>query len=456
MPAIESIGISQLAQLATRIEAEAGLSFSGGKLRTLQSALKDMTLSLGLENETEAVQWLLAGAWSKPKTELCAAYLTVGETYFFREPRAFDLVRDYAEKKFGDAAVPDKKLRIWSAGCCTGEEPYSIAMSLAEQFPEMEMSRFSILATDICPSYLAVARTGKYRQWSMRKTSDAMMRRYFTETNEGEFRIAEPIKSMVTFAELNLAAKSYSPVVDTFQDMDMIFCRNVMMYFSKEQARSVIARLRHCLADGGWLIVSPAEASSDLYEGFTAFYYPDAVYFQKADTAARMPERMFERMPEPARLIQSEQKDPSTILIRFTSRVPETKAAGLRKKMSGNRPRTETTVTAAPVVHDLLPETDFHNAALTAIEAGDTETAIKALKAELYLRPDSAIANYWLGAIRLNQQRYEAAIRHLRIAGRLFSDIRDDAVVLGAEPFSAAYMRSMAAALLKKAEDALV
>src|SRR5690606_36207152 len=119
-------------------------------------------------DEGDCVSWLLEGSWETAKSDLCADRLTVPETYFFREPGAFDLVCDYARDQLASAGGRDRPTRLWSAGCCTGEEAYSLALALRYRVPELDPERVSILATDLCKSSLQSARSGVYRHWSFR------------------------------------------------------------------------------------------------------------------------------------------------------------------------------------------------------------------------------------------------------------------------------------------------
>jgi chemotaxis protein methyltransferase CheR len=157
------------ARLARRIEAETGLQFAGARGRDLDSGLRRIALARGV-GEAAAVDWLLAGPWDAARTDLCARHLTIGETYFFREPRGLELLCDQARRKLA-AGAP---LRVWSAGCCTGEEPYSMAMALRAALPRFDPAQVSILATDLNEASLAFARAAVYREWSFRRTPPAM------------------------------------------------------------------------------------------------------------------------------------------------------------------------------------------------------------------------------------------------------------------------------------------
>ncbi|OGB22393.1 MAG: hypothetical protein A3I66_14325 [Burkholderiales bacterium RIFCSPLOWO2_02_FULL_57_36] len=428
-------------QLAQRIEAGTGLSFAGNKTRDLRSAVHRMAASTGIEHAAECADWLLSGSWDRAKADLCASHLTVGETYFFREPRAFGLVRDYARDKIKTCGAANARLRIWSAGCCTGEEPYSIAMALNQHVPELDPSQLSILGTDINSGSLEIARDGVYRHWSFRNTDAALQKSNFSEEGEGKFRLSDRIKGLVKFSELNLAAPVYPSVTTDTHAMDIIFCRNVLMYFSRAQALIVIERFRQCLVNGGWLIVSPSEASSELFAGFSGLYYPDAIYFKKKDPldvpiVAQPRASSAGNVGGQADDMQPERRRAAAAATHPRAKPAQTAAAprGLNKTMED-----------APASRGF-----YHARALAAIETGDQPGAQENLRRVLYLQPDSIIGHYLMGVVRFTQGRQREATRQFSITMRLLAPLKDDGIVPESEGCSAAYLRVSARSFLQK------
>ncbi|WP_460826822.1 CheR family methyltransferase, partial [Massilia terrae] len=235
--------------------------------------------ALGHAHVPACAAWLADGPWDDARGAACARFLTIGETYFFREPRALDLVCEQARAHL--ARGEQRPLRIWSAGCCTGEEPYSIAIALRRRVPQMAPAMASILATDLNEAFLDFARAGVYRRWSFRNTDPADHAAWFRPVDEGRFEIDPALRAQVRFDCLNLAGASYPSAASGTLAMDVIFCRNVLMYFGPQQARDTVARLRACLVDGGWLVVNASEASPELFAGFTPVFHADAVFFRK-------------------------------------------------------------------------------------------------------------------------------------------------------------------------------
>jgi chemotaxis protein methyltransferase CheR len=444
---------NRIDQLTNKIEIETGLSFAGNKRRDLKLAVHRMAESMGMRHDAECIDWLLSGAWDREKSDLCALHLTIGETYFFREPRAFGLVRDYAREKIQSFGADNARLRIWSAGCCTGEEPYSIAMTLRQSVPGLEPSRLSVLGTDMNADYLRLARAGVYRHWSFRNTEAALQNSNFSKEGEGCFRLNNEIREMVKFSELNLAAPVYPSVATDTHAMDIIFCRNVLMYFSRAQALKVIERFRQCLVNGGWLIVSPSEASAELFAGFSGVNYPDAVYFKKNDpldalAVARRNQSSADFVKRRSNgILKDDVTRPGTLTSATRSARVTADTANIAAAPSGATGRSAKSGRAeAKDRHEvteaghILPAV-YHARALIAIEAGDQHEAIQSLRRLLYLQPDSIIAHYLMGVVRSAQGKHREADRQFEIAKRLLAPMSDDEIVPESEGWSAVYLR---------------
>ncbi len=170
--------------------------------------------------------------------------ITVGETYFYRDPKQFEFIKEAVFPTFG------RGLRVWSAGCATGEEAYTLAIALEECGLE---SRSQIFGSDISPAAIATARQGVYGDWSFREIDSIWRARYFTRAAKNRWRIAPRFSSRVTFEARNLANASHH---DGF---DVILCRNVLMYLESDVVARVTALLMSSLREGGWLFTSPSD-----------------------------------------------------------------------------------------------------------------------------------------------------------------------------------------------------
>jgi chemotaxis protein methyltransferase CheR len=186
--------------------------------------------------------------------------LCTNETHFFRERRHFDFLASRVFPFWKTEALRGewpRRIRIWSAGCSTGEEPYSLAMLLLEHFPEGSGWELSILATDISTTALERAQTGVWPVARKKEIPDLLLRRYMlrgTGPEEGFMRAGDAIRSLITFSRLNLSAAA--PMGAGF---DLIFCRNVLIYFGAESRKRAIQRLFDSLEPHGYLFVGHAE-----------------------------------------------------------------------------------------------------------------------------------------------------------------------------------------------------
>jgi chemotaxis protein methyltransferase CheR len=431
----QSTPAAALDQAARRVEAEIGLDFSGAKRRQFDAALGKMAAALGYPDTQDCAAWLLAGEWDHARSALCARFLTIGETYFFREPRALDLVCDYARALAARGEI--RPLRIWSAGCCTGEEPYSIAMALRRRLPQLAPGRVTILATDLNDEFLGFARAGKYRRWSFRRTDPANQAAFFRPIEDGRFEIDASLRGQVRFAHLNLASGAYPSAATGTLAMDIIFCRNVLMYFGRSQIRRVVARLRDSLVDGGWLVVNASEASAELFPGFTPVYHEDAVFFRKSARPAAAVPPSPAPAPAPARRARPAGTGAArkAAPVAAPARAPEPGGelmARLRTLVDAGAREEALQCLRRAVEADPLSAPLQRSAALFALEHGDRALARHGVRRLLYLDPDSAIGHYLSAMIEDAGGRDRQVLRLLRDCRRLAAADGADEELIGA------------------------
>lgn len=249
-----------LLQLSERIEVAMGLHFSPDRLQDLDRKIRLAARELAFLDIEAFAHWLLSSPLASDQVRMLAGYLTIGETYFYREPRAWEILQnEILPTLIASRTGNNQRLRFWSAACSTGEEPYTIAMTLTQAaLPNRQDWQCMILATDINPHALRRAQSGIYGSWSFRGTPPEARARYFSPAAKGQFAIRPELKKMVTFAEANLV--SSDPILNSGL-MDVIFCRNVLFYFAPERVKRVLERFYDTLVDGGWLIVSPVETT---------------------------------------------------------------------------------------------------------------------------------------------------------------------------------------------------
>lgn len=180
--------------------------------------------------------------------------LMVGETYFFRHAEQMELIRGLVLPDMVRRKPPREPIRVWSAGCASGEEAYSLAILFDR---EQLLPRLELLASDISQQALAKARQAVYGKWSLRETDSAAALPYLVPQGS-KFTLRAAIRERVVFRRLNLALDSY-PVANGTKGQDLILCRNVLIYFDRKTVASVARRLFDALSPGGWLITAPAD-----------------------------------------------------------------------------------------------------------------------------------------------------------------------------------------------------
>ena len=202
--------------------------------------------------------------------------ITTNKTDFFREAHHFDFL---VSKIIPMLISKNKRIvKIWSAACSTGEEPYTIAMVMAKHFVEKYNIPVKILATDIDTSVLTVASKGVYDSSIVSVLPEEYMKKYFLrgkDDSSGLYKVKENIRKMVTFKQLNFVATEY-PITTTF---DVIFCRNVIIYFNPETKRRVVNKLYRYLNPGGYIMMGHSETLFDMVDGLV--YLKNTVYQKK-------------------------------------------------------------------------------------------------------------------------------------------------------------------------------
>ncbi len=278
----QGISESLLSQLSEIITVHVGLHFPRERWHDLERGISGAAKEFGFDAIGSCIKWLLSSPLTRNQIEILASNLTVGETYFFRDKRIFEILEEHIIPELVcSLGTSDRRLRIWSAGCATGEEPYSIAIMLKKMIPNLRDWNITILATDINPRFLQKASKGIYTDWSFRDTPQWIKDGFFETKEDNLFQISSDIKEMVTFSYLNLGEDSYPSLLNNTNAVNIIFCRNVLMYFAVDKMNSVIQKLYRSLVDGGWLIVSPCETSKTLSSQFVTANFPGTAIYRK-------------------------------------------------------------------------------------------------------------------------------------------------------------------------------
>lgn len=252
------------------LERHYGLHFDRARSYMLEQGLLDRMRVLKIKSFQEYFHFLINNKETNELFEL-VELLTVGETYFFRNPNHFTALLEYI---FPRLLEHGNRLNILSAACSTGEEPYSIAMLLKEHFPFLKAR---IIATDINTVSLKLAKEGIYTKNAIRSTPDLYLKKYFAEKS-GRYHLAPEIKEAVTFFKGNLSDKDFYKGLGLF---DLIVCRNVLIYFTISGIKKIISQFRSIIAPTGFLLLGHSETLRGISDEFevteqcsTFFYLP--------------------------------------------------------------------------------------------------------------------------------------------------------------------------------------
>ncbi|HEY9677460.1 MAG TPA: CheR family methyltransferase [Drouetiella sp.] len=269
-----------LVRLSDHLALHMGINFSTDRLGDLKQKMVALAEAFEFDNLNELSEWLLADRLDRDQIELLADFLTVGETYFFRDPRMFAVLEEEILPNLIQSRQQNRFLRIWSAACCTGEEPYSIAMLVRKLIPDIESWQIKILATDINRTFLEKAQKGIYGDWSFRGTPDAIKEQHFKKRKNNRYQIAPEIRKMVQFEWMNLAEADFFADVP-YSGMDIILCRNVLIYFSIDHAKQIVSSLNKCLIPDGYLFLSPNELPVAKDPAFKLVQRDGVIFLQK-------------------------------------------------------------------------------------------------------------------------------------------------------------------------------
>lgn len=257
-----------------------GIYFPDSKKYLLESRLASLLEEGEFESFEQYLYFLRYDALREREFAKIFDAVTTNETFFFRESAQLQALEEELLPKIirEKDARGQTTLKLWSAACSTGEEPYTLAMILMERFPWILKSwTVEILASDISESALKAARQGCYGNYSIRNTPSLYLQKYFVKS-DGKYQVNPEIRQLVRFMHLNLLETSR---VRMIRNVDLLFCRNVLIYFSDEAKRRVVSALYDCLAPGGYLIIGHSESLYNISRAFRLVQVRGALFYQK-------------------------------------------------------------------------------------------------------------------------------------------------------------------------------
>jgi chemotaxis protein methyltransferase CheR len=471
-----------------------GMAFYRDKDPDLARILAERMGETGAADCSAYLDQLTALGSGKEEMDALIAELTIGETYFFRHKEQFDALRDLILPEVIERNQTVRRLRIWSAGCATGPEPYSIAIMLEREFGERIAGwHVSVLGTDINQKFLGRAREGRYDEWAFRAVSDSLRSACFEKVGN-QWQIRPEFKRNVTFQYHNLIKSPFPSLADNIAGFDIIICRNVIIYFSQSTVQQLVPCFHESLNDGGWLIMGHAEPNQRLFSEFRTVNTPGAVLYQRVDQPFP-PSAPLTPPPPPPPSVPFPKVASPAILRREVSRLSPHRrpvsppplgrapvpAASPPPSPSANPSANEATgpspglgESRLVVARDLADSGQWEKAAaacdaiIAAVpldarahfyramvheQLGEDELSEKALRRAIYLDRRLVLPHYHLGLFLARREDGTGAVRSFRNAQALLAGLADDQPVDTGEKITVGQLREAVSMHLKLVGD---
>jgi chemotaxis protein methyltransferase CheR len=375
--------------------------------------------------------------------------LTIGETYFFRDRQQFDAIRDVVIPAILDRNQSNKRLRIWSAGCANGAEPYSLAILLARELGHRLAGwDISILATDINRQSLADAREGRFQSWALRATPEAIKGECFS-VEGSSWKIHEEYKKWVTFSPLNLADSSFRFPSRNTPPFDLILCRNVMIYFAPDAIHRLIRQFHQQLDEGGWFVAGAAEHSMNAFDCFDSVSVPGATVYRKAGHAKAEPAILRAAEPIPARAEAAPPRPPDSPVAVAPDPIDELRRLADR----GDWEKALACGSRLLALDGMNPVVHFYHA-LVLVSLSRTADAERSLRQAIYLDRNFLLAHYHLGITLAKGNQAGSAARSFRNVLRLAGSAADGQNLENGGGLTVAGLKAMAETHLRNLGDA--
>ncbi|HZW30316.1 MAG TPA: CheR family methyltransferase [Isosphaeraceae bacterium] len=391
------------------VEARTGLSLTPDRRASVDLVIAGAMARAGLGEDVQEYRRRLEA--DDDLLDDLLAELTVGETYFFREPAQFQFLRHTVLPEIRRRKEGDHVLRAWSAGCASGEEAYSLAILFLE---EGVADHCRLLATDLSRAMLRKARRGLYGAWSLRGEGAEAARPYLKPQGT-HYAVAEHVRRLVTWDCLNLARDVYPSPATGVWGMDLILCRNVLIYFDRETVRRVARRLYDALAAGGWLLTASTDPPLAEDAPLETVVSDQGVFYRRGPRPASRPIRRggeptpeaaapaeptpAEAPPEPRPPAMPEPwpRASGTLPSPLGADWSET-ALRIRALANEDVAEAERACAAATEQHPLASELHYLRAVLL-VDLGRDEEAIQAARRAIYLDRSLAIVHFTLGSL---------------------------------------------------------
>lgn len=426
-------------QIISLVEQQAGLLLREPHRQVdVQRAISTTMAEFGLKDVDALYYQLQQHDSQHPLWQTFLQLLTIGETYFFRNQAHFNALRHeilpqlIARKR----ELNQRWLRIWSAGCATGEEIYSLAILIRELLPDYRDWLIYLIGTDLNESYLEQARQGGYRINSFRsETPENLRQQWFTQQGN-TYKLDASIRNMVIFQPLNLVADTYPTPDATLQSMDIILCQNVTIYFEREVTERVQSHLIDTLAEDGWLILGHSEPLFVKSPHLGLRNFPNAVLFKRQQPARvqpvvaepKPPKQTYSKTP-----VRSERKR-TTDALPSSKRIQETHQAEeicRRAQQAADNQRWDEAHSLLDKLLNLHPlhEYGHYLRALIYMEQGNFAKALSALRQALYCNTNFILARYTMGELYTRMGHPTHAVREWQMTQHLLTHLEPESLI---------------------------
>jgi chemotaxis protein methyltransferase CheR len=274
---LSSLSEAELNEICAIIYNRSGMVFGETKRYYIERRVADLLnhrQALSVRNYISMLHGDLA------ETEFLINSFTVNETYFYREAHQLACLSNSILPEIIRSKGPGDRIRIWSMPCSSGEEPYSIAIWLLENWDLVDAYNIEIVGSDIDTSILRQATLGIYGQRSLSKLSSEVIERYFENQNDQQRQIIGDLRESVTFVKGNIVDRQ---TLSTLGRFDVIFCRNLLIYFDTDAREAAVRNIHEMLYPGGYICLGHTESMSRISETFQAVRFPDAIVYREAE-----------------------------------------------------------------------------------------------------------------------------------------------------------------------------
>ena len=384
---------------------------------------------------------------NSPYLEHLVLFITIGETYFFRDKNQTNILKENILPALIQKKRNEKKLtlRIWSAGCSSGEEIYTIVMLLYDLLSDIEKWSLSLLGTDINTKVLHKAIEGHYREWSMRSIPDYYKNKFFTQKDNNYYLDAK-IKNKANFFYLNLNENTYPSIYNGTIAQDLILCRNVLIYFDRESTTSIMKKLNDSLVQEGYLVLGASDPFNLMEIDKSFIYEKNAILRKRAPEDNKAEHVFIETITQaPIKQVPSKKVDSfrassassdldsfQNKVIHFVNENNWQDAITYIDQYNKQNPPTSFSLTTKAnalanigklmeamvccqesLILDPTNKLTYLTYALVLSELGQLKEAEEALRKSLFLDPLFAVAHFQLGLLLLRNKRKEAGLKSL-------------------------------------------